>query len=410
MAPEMTLNDPLAADSVLDGLADGVFAVDSDLRIISFNRAAEKILGVEKGQALGQRCRDVFKAFACDGYCGVERTIEIGRPIMMRGIYITHAKGNRLPVSILTKPLRDGRGQVVGVVETFRDLTPTGVVKSDEPRRPPVDLIGRSLAMSRVFELVPVTAESEATVLIEGEIGTGKNEVAQAIHELSSRRHRPLVVVHCGSIPDTLLATKLFGRDAGGSRPDSTRHESGCFAQAEGGTVFLGEIDAVPLTLQDRLLHVLNEKAISTDWDAERRPVDVRLITASDQNLARLVDECRFLKDLYYRLDVVRIAVPPLRHRRADIPLLIDTMVQRANDSGGRIKRITTNVMRELMGYSFPGNVRELQKIIESAAASCSGGVIELDHLPYELIDPVPERPDGRGEAVTGVTEIVRPF
>ena len=388
--------DPPIAENVLDCVADGVFTVDRDFRITYFNQAAEEILGYKRHQVLGRPCREVFKSSLCGQGCGLQRAIENDRPVMMRAIYITNSVGERLPVCISAGALLDDTGEMVGAVETFRDLTHIEMVSNDCGRTTLPNIVGRSPAMSRVFDLVPIVAESDSTVLIEGESGTGKELVAKAVHELSPRRHKPLVVVNCGSLPDTLLESELFGHKAG-SFTDARRDKPGRFELADGGTIFLDEIGDVSPALQARLLRVLQERVVEPLGGTQPRPVDVRVISATNKNVTQLVADGLFRKDLYYRINVVKISIPPLRDRRDDIPLLVDTMIQRANDNGREIEGVSPEVMEILMTHNFPGNVRELQNILEHAAVLCPKGVITSLHLPEDLIGPSnesSERPD----------------
>jgi len=384
----MKLSDPFVAEAVLDCVADGVFTVDRNFRITYFNRAAEEILGFDRQDVIGRSCRDVFKSSLCDQGCGLERALDHDRPVMMRAIYITNSVGERLPVCISAGALRDSDGVIVGGVETFRDLTHIEMIKNDSGRMVLPHIVGKSPAMSRVFNLVPIVAESDTTVLIEGESGTGKELVARAVHELSPRRDKPLVVVNCGSIPDTLLESELFGHKAG-AFTDARRDRVGRFELAEGGTIMLDEIGDVSPALQVRLLRVLQERVVEPLGGTRPVPVDVQVISATNKNLSELVAEGLFRKDLYYRINVVKISIPPLRDRRDDIPLLVDTMIQRANDNGREIEGVTPEVMEIMMSHSYPGNVRELKNIIEHAVVLCPKGVIKPEHLPPELVGPV---------------------
>ncbi|MEX1311130.1 MAG: sigma 54-interacting transcriptional regulator [Candidatus Sulfomarinibacteraceae bacterium] len=383
----MVINAPHVADAVLDCVADGVFTVDTDFRITYFNQAAEDILGYDRRQVLGRPCSEIFKSSICENGCGLKRSLEHDRPVMMRAIYVTNADGQRLPVCISAGVLRNESGEVIGAVETFRDLTHIEMVRTEGRRKILPNIIGQSPAMARVFELVPIVAESDSTVLIEGESGTGKELVARAVHELSSRRDKPMVVVNCGSIPDTLLESELFGHKAG-SFTDARRDRPGRFELAEGGTIFLDEIGDVSPALQARLLRVLQERVIEPLGGTEPRPVDVRVISATNKNVSHLVAEGLFRKDLYYRINVVKISIPPLRDRRDDIPLLVDAMIRRSNEQGREIEGVAPEVMDVLLHHSYPGNVRELQNILEYAAVLCPRGVIKLSHLPDELGGP----------------------
>jgi PAS domain S-box-containing protein len=373
--------------SVLDSVADGVFTVDADWRITSFNRAAEEITGLRREEVLGRPCREIFNASICDCGCGLKRAIDNRVPVIMRAIYIHNADGERLPICISASVLRGEDGEVIGGVETFRDLTLIESVRPpDEGRSCGLPgMVGHSPAMQRVVDLIPVVAESDSTVLIEGESGTGKELVARAVHELSGRRRRPMVAVSCGAIPDTLLESELFGVRAG-AFTDARRDKPGRFELADGGTLFLDEVGEVSPALQVRLLRVLEERVVEPLGGTCSVPVDVRIVAATNRRLAELVEANSFRSDLYYRLNVVRIQLPPLRERREDIPLLVDAFLDQLNR--GRevpLDGVSPEAMRILVDHRFPGNVRELRNLLEHASIMCREGVVLPQHLPEEI-------------------------
>jgi transcriptional regulator with PAS, ATPase and Fis domain len=239
--------------------------------------------------------------------------------------------------------------------------------------------------MQAVYDLTPCVAESDSTVLIEGESGTGKELVARAIHALSPRRDGPMVTVNCGALPDSLLESELFGHKAG-AFTDAKRDKPGRFEQAQGGTLFLDEIGDVSPALQARLLRVLQERVVDPVGGTRPVKVDVRVIAATNRSLGELVEAGKFRRDLYYRIHVVKISVPPLRDRRDDIPRLVDATIARLNcETGREIEGVAPEVMEILLGHDYPGNVRELQNILEHAAVLCRNGVLRAEHLPVEL-------------------------
>ncbi len=372
-----------ARDVILDSIADGVFTVDESWRITSFNRAAERITGVPRDQAVGQRCCDVFRASICEQQCALKQTRQTGRPIVNKAIYIIDADGRRIPISISTAILRDGSGRVIGGVETFRDLSVVEELRKElHEKYTFADIIGRSAPMRRLFEIVPQIADSDSTVLIEGASGTGKELFARAIHHLSPRRDRPFVAINCGALPDTLLESELFGYKAG-AFTDARGDKPGRFAAADGGTVFLDEIGDVSPAMQVRLLRVLQEKTFEPLGSVAPVRVDVRVIAATNQDLARLVKKGRFREDLYYRVNVVRLPLPPLRDRREDIPLLVEHFVGKLNRLQSRdVAGVSPEAMALLMAHDYGGNVRELENVIEHGFVLCRGGMIEPAHLP----------------------------
>ena len=386
----ITKKDPALSSNevavILDSVADGVFTVDDGFRITSFNRAAEQITGVPRHEAIGQPCCEVFRASICEAQCAMKETMHTGRPVVNRQVYILRSDGDRAPISVSTAVLKDRGGQILGGVETFRDLRLVEQLRAEIAHQYTfADIISKSPAMQRIFAMLPAVAESSSTVLIEGESGTGKELVARALHALSPRRAGPLVTVNCGALPDTLLESELFGYKAG-AFTDARKDKPGRFALADGGTIFLDEIGDISPALQVRLLRVLEQKTYEPLGGTESVKADVRIVTASNKRLADLVKAGTFRQDLYYRINIVRITLPPLRDRREDIPLLAEHFVARFGRLRGRdIEGLTPETMRILMTHDYPGNVRELENIIEHAFILCPGGVIHPQHLPESL-------------------------
>jgi len=386
---ESDLTGPLdekASRVILDSVADGVFTVDENWRITSFNRAAERITGIPGAEAIGKPCCEVFKASICETRCALRRTMQTGRPVVNWAIYIVDAKGNRVPVTISTALLRDEKGKVIGGVETFRDL---GLV--EELRRELTahhtfaDIISKSHQMLGIFDILPQVADSDATVLIVGDTGSGKELIARAVHNLSPRKKKPLVVVNCGALPENLLESELFGYKAG-AFTDARKDKPGRFALADGGTVFLDEIGDVSLSLQVRLLRFLQEKTFEPLGGTESVKADVRIVCATNKPLEELVDRGEFRQDLYYRVNVVKISLPPLKARKEDIPLLVDHFVYRFSRLRGKdINGVDHDALAVLMRYDYPGNIRELENVIEHAFVLCPGGMIRIEHLPEYL-------------------------
>lgn len=370
-------------DIILDSIADGVFTIDLDWRITSFNAAAESITGMSREEAVGKFCAEVFRATVCEDSCVLRRTMESGEQVINEEISIVRSDGETIPISISTALLRNADGDIIGGVETFRDLSMIAELRKElRASRTFHDIISKNHRMFDLFDIMPDLAESESTVLIVGDSGTGKELFARAIHDLSTRNAGPIVTVNCGALPDTLLEAELFGYRQG-AFTDARKDKPGRFAMAEGGTIFLDEIGDVSPATQVKLLRVLQERIYEPLGANESVKADVRVITATNRDLDAMVEEGTFRRDLYYRINVVRLRIPPLRERREDIPLLVDHFIGRFNRLRGRnVTGVTAEVISTLMGHDYPGNVRELENIIEHAFVLCRTGMIGMRHLP----------------------------
>jgi len=394
--PKGTAGRAAPTDTILESISDGVFTVDPDWRITSFNRAAEEITGVDRREALGKRCSEVFRSSMCEAECALRRTLKSGKPVIGRSGYIIDAGGNRMPISVSTAVLRDAAGRVTGGAETFRDLSDLEELRRELEGRCQVgDLTSRSPLMQRVFEVLPAIAASPSTVLIVGETGTGKELVARTIHALGPRPRGPFVAVNCGALPETLLESELFGYKAG-AFTGAGKDKPGRFALARGGTLFLDEIGEVSPALQARLLRVLQDRAFEPLGGTRPESTDARILAATHRDLAEQVRRGAFREDLYYRVHVVRIELPPLRRRKEDIPLLVEQFIARFNRLQQRaVPGMTAEALSLLMAHDWPGNIRELENAIERAFILCREGRIGIEHLPEELTAPLARRGAG---------------
>lgn len=371
---------------ILDSIADGVFTVDLEWRITSFNRAAELITGISTNEAIGRHCWEVFRASICEKQCSLRKTMETGTPVLNQSIYIVNLEGTRVPVSISTAILKDEKDKIIGGVETFRDISLVEELKKELAGKHTFhDIVSKNREMHRLFAILEQVAQSDSTVLVQGESGTGKELFARAIHSLSARSRGPLVVVNLGALPDTLVESELFGHKAG-AFTDARTDRAGRIAAAEGGTLLLDEIGDLSPRMQVRLLRVLQERSYEPLGSNRTVHADIRIVAATNKDLASLVKEGSFRDDLYYRINVVRLTLPPLRDRREDIPLLVEYFLRRFSRlTGKQIAGVSQEVLGTLMSHDFPGNVRELENIIEHAMVLCQGNVIEAVHLPDYL-------------------------
>jgi PAS domain S-box-containing protein len=373
-------------ETILDSIADGVFTIDKEWRVTSFNRAAEKITGIRRADALGRNCWEVFRADVCEHACVLRKTMKTGKSTVNRTVHIVHENGKKIPISVSTALLKDRQGTITGGVETFRDLS-----EVEELRRELLDkhtfhdIVTADHRMLALFDTLPAIARSDGTVLLLGDSGTGKELFARAIHDLSNRSKEPFVAVNCGALPENLLESELFGYRKG-AFTDAKSDKPGRFDRAKGGTLFLDEIGDVPRPVQVKLLRALQEKAYEPLGSNESIPADVRIIAATNRDIAALVENGAFRKDLYYRINTMTLRLPSLAQRRSDIPLLAAHFLAKLNTVNHReIAGFSDDAMAALMRHEFPGNVRELENIVHHAFILCTGGIIEPRHLPEEL-------------------------
>ncbi|EGB14944.1 putative sigma54 specific transcriptional regulator with PAS/PAC sensor [Pseudodesulfovibrio mercurii] len=388
----------LPLEAVFASIADGLFTVDAEWNVTYFNEAAERITGISQADALGRKCWDVFRSSLCDGQCAVKSCIRKGGRIVNKSIFIVRSDGTTLPISISASPLKNKDGVVVGGVETFRDLTDIHVSRQQAKDIYRFEnIVGRSQALDKIFRILPQISQSEATTLLLGQSGTGKELFARAIHSLSARKDGPFVAVNCGALPDTLLESELFGYKAG-AFTDARTDKPGRFELADGGTVFLDEIGDMPQNLQVKLLRFLQEKTFEPLGGVTPVRADVRVVAATNRNLEDAVAEGSFRQDLFYRLNVVTLTLPPLTERQEDLPLLIDHFLAEFNALRNKaILGVSEDAMHVLMRHDFPGNVRELENILEYAFILCPDGFIQVEHLPEYLLPKAGRRAGSAG-------------
>ncbi len=371
---------------ILESISDGVFTVDHNWRITSFNRAAEEITGVDRDEAIGRHCWEVFRSNMCEHECALKKTMKEGKPFVSSTTHIIDSQKRPIPITVSTSLLKDSNGDILGGVEIFRDHSLVEELRKELYAGFQVgDMVSRSPEMKKIFNILPLIAQSDSTVLVQGETGTGKELIAKAIHNLSHRKEKPFIAINCGSLPDTLLESELFGYKAG-AFTHAIKDKPGLFAAAEGGTILLDEIGDTSQAFQVKILRVLEERAFQPLGSVKRVKNNVRVIAATNKNLLQMVEEEKFRIDLFYRINVVKIELPPLRERMEDIPILIDHFIKRLNKIQGKsVEGVEQEVLQRLMSHNFFGNIRELQNIIEHAFILCSYGNIALKHLPASL-------------------------
>jgi len=385
-------------NQIIDTMANGLFTLDARGKITSWNNAMERITGYSAKEAVGQGC-NLLECSQCYGKacpadvnkCGV---LEHGKT-EARECSLLHKEGYSVPVIKNARLVKDETGQILGVVETITDLTELNAMKEKieeaKVRLKEVyrlgNIIGKSPVMQNVFDAILAAAKSRATIMIQGESGTGKELVAGAIHYKGFPSDSPMVVVNCSALSENLLESELFGH-VKGAFTGAHKDRQGRFEEADKGTIFLDEIGELTQYMQVKLLRVLQEREIERVGDSRKRKIDIRVIAATHQDLYDLVKQGKFREDLYYRLKVFPVHVPPLRERREDIPLLVNHFIEKGNQRESKnIKGISSNAMKKLINHPFPGNVRELENAIEHAFVICDSGKISLKDLPIEIIN-----------------------
>ena len=383
---ERVRHDDRRLKIILDNLDIGVLTVDRGGHITFFNNRAETMSGFNRGEVLGKSCNMIFGEASGHDMLLFRETIADGQARASTEGEIKAREGQAVPIRANYMAPKNEDGRIVGGLATISDLSLKYQFNSEiKGRYTFYDMVGKDPAIQKIFDIVPVVASSDATILIEGPTGTGKDVLTKVIHNTSMRSKKPLVKVNCAALPDNLLESEMFGY-VKGAFTGADKDKPGRFQEADGGTIFLDEIGDLPLSLQAKLLRVLEDKEFYPLGSRKTTKVDVRIISATNQNLDRLVRERRFREDLFYRLNVMRLDLPPLKDRRGDIPLLISHILKRLSAIRDTIvEKFSNDAMEVLLNYDYPGNVRELGNIIEHALIVCQGKIIERNHLPLSL-------------------------
>jgi len=381
----------IANEIILESISDGVFTVDHEWRITSFNRAAEEIAGIPREEAVGRFCWEVFRSNMCEGDCALKRTMKEGKSFVSSSTYIINKEKKRIPISVSTALLKNADDEILGGVETFRDCSVVEELRRELSGSVQMgDMVSRNKAMKQIFAILDQVALSDSAVLVEGETGTGKELLAKAIHNLSGRRRQPFVGINCGALPDTLLESELFGYKAG-AFTGAEKDKPGLFVAADGGTILLDEMGDTSPAFQVKLLRVLEEREFKPLGGVEMTRTNVRIIAATNRNLGQMIGEGQFRQDLFYRINIIRLKLPPLRERLEDIALLVERFIAKFNRLKDRaVSGIDNGALALLRSHSYPGNIRELENIIEHAFVLCQAGTVGVPHLPAYLL-PSPQ-------------------
>ncbi|MCA9734825.1 sigma 54-interacting transcriptional regulator [candidate division KSB1 bacterium] len=374
-------------EALIGSLAEGLFTVDFEWRITSFNRAAERITGWREEEVVGKYCNQIFRCDGCIEQCPIAETLRRAKPMMDSEMEIFCSNGQKINIIANTSILYNTVGEVLGGIMSFRDSSANQVhaIGTKEFTTQFHGLVGKNKKMQEVFNLIQEISDSHATVLILGKSGTGKELVANAIQQLNDRRDRPFVKVNCAAIPDALLESELMGH-VKGAFTDAQQDRIGRFELAHTGTIFLDEVGDLTPAAQMRLLRILEQGEFQRLGSSRTQKIDVRVIAATNRDLWEMVQEGTFREDLYYRLNVIPVYLPPLSERMDDLPLLIEHFITKYRIlTHKQVNEISDQAWDLLMAYTYPGNVRELENIIEHAFARTKGHVITANKLPFYL-------------------------
>jgi len=407
---------------ILRSMSDAIVTIDAEERITSMNAAAEALTGLPEAEALGKRCGEVIRNDVWSTRSPLKDVLERGETVVHFNVALENRAGTRIPVSICASLLKNEAGEMIGVILSIRDIRPVlglldalhrseeeiarqeGRLRTLQRRERLGEMIGRSAKMQEVFNLIQVVAKSDVTVLIQGESGTGKALLASTIHGLSHRKEGPFITVSCATLPESLLESELFGH-VKGAFTGAIKDKLGRFELADKGTIFLDEVGEISPSIQVKLLRVLQERQFERVGGSRTLSVDVRVIAATNRDLPRAVQEGRFREDLFYRLHVVPITVPPLRERKEDIPPLVNHTFQKlAAKMQSESLGVSSEAMDVLMVHDWPGNVRELENALQFALVRTGGDTISPQSLP-SWIARGSERAERPGKPLTKIVE-----
>ncbi len=374
--------------SILNSISEGVMTVDKDWKIASWNRAAEKITGFHREEVIGSDCAKIFKSSLCKENCPVDKALYCGNPYQDVAVSIRNKRNEVMHLLVNAAPLYDEKGEIIGGIETFRDVSKSMWMQEElQLQYGYSTIVGQSDSMKKVYETLGALMNTDTTVLIQGESGTGKELIARALHFYGQRKDKSFVAINCSALPEGVLETELFGH-AKGSFTGAVRDHIGKFELANGGTLFLDEIGEISPSIQVKLLRVLEEREFQRVGDNRSIKVDIRLITATNRDLYKMVLDGGFRDDLFYRLSVFPLHLPPLRDRVEDIPLLVSHFIRKFNKQMGKnIQGIADRVLEIMESYSWPGNVRELANALEHAFVHAKGALVHESDLPARLVN-----------------------
>lgn len=370
-------------EAIFNSNIEGTFTIDEEWNITSFNNSAEKITGFKKEEAVGKKCWDIFRSRLCHNGCHMEQTMNKGKSTIGNELDIINKNGNMVPIRINSAILLNNKNDRIGAVETFIDISEIKNLSAHlEERYSYENIIGRNKEIRKIISVLESVAQTDSSVLLTGESGTGKELVARAVHLQSARRSGPFIAVNCSAFVETLIESELFGHEKG-SFTGAVKTRTGRFELAKGGTLFLDEIGDLSLAVQTKLLRVLETREFERVGGNKTIKIDARIIAATNKDLSEEILSGRFRKDLFYRINIINIHLPPLRERKDDLPLLVSHFIDLFNEKFGKtIKQFSSSAFELISGYDWPGNIRELENVIEHCFILCGSDIIQTEHLP----------------------------
>jgi PAS domain S-box-containing protein len=382
------INQKNRLDAIFNSNIEGTFTIDNDWNITSFNTSAQKITGYKKSEALGKKCWDIFNSPICRNGCHMEETIKFGKRMIGNELEILNKDGRKIPIRVNSAILLDNKNKNIGAVETFLDISE---IKNLSAHLNDVfkyeNIVGRNKEIKQIISVLESVSQTDTSVLITGESGTGKELAARAIHLNSSRRTNPFMAVNCSAFAESLIESELFGHEKG-AFTGAVKTKIGKFEMAQGGTLFLDEIGDLSLTLQTKLLRVLEMREFERVGGNKSIQLNARIIAATNKDLNHEISIGKFREDLYYRINVINVHLPPLRERMDDFPLLVRHFIDKFNKKFGKnVKQFTSDAYDLLLEYNWQGNIRELENVIEHCFVLCNCDIIQVECLPKRLRD-----------------------
>jgi PAS domain S-box-containing protein len=373
-------------EAIFNSNIEGTFTIDDEWNITSFNNSATKITGYKKDEAIGKKCWDIFNSNLCRNGCHMEQTMHKGKSTIGNELEIIHKKGNKVPIRINSAILLNNKNEKIGAVETFIDISEIRNLSAHLDKRYCYEnIIGKNKEIKKIISVLENVAQTDSSVLLTGESGTGKELAARAIHLKSPRRTGPFIAVNCSAFVESLIESELFGHEKG-AFTGAIKTKTGRFELAKGGTLFLDEIGDLSLAVQTKLLRVLETREFERVGGTKSIKMEARIIAATNKNLSEEIQSGRFREDLFYRINIINIHLPPLRERKDDLPLLVSYFIDHFNEKFGKsVRQFSSSAYELITEYEWPGNIRELENVIEHCFILCNSNIIQTEHLPKSL-------------------------